>query len=101
MNIEKVVDGKRITLRIEGKFNSESAQEVSAFIDDLSEDYDEIVFDLKNTQYVSSAGLRVVLDIHKRMSALGKQLLLNNVDEGIMDILNATGLAKFLKFEQK
>ena len=90
-----------ITLHLEGKFNSEVADDVKKQIADLEADAKEIILDFKDLLYVSSAGLRAILETHKSMKANGKQLTLINVDPGNMDILESTGLTKFLNIRNE
>ena len=90
-----------ITLHLEGKFNSEVADDVKKQIADLEADAKEIILDFKDLLYVSSAGLRAILETHKNMKANGKQLTLINVDPGNMDILESTGLTKFLNIRNE
>ena len=90
-----------VTLHLEGKFNSEVADEVKKQITDLEANAKEIILDFKDLLYVSSAGLRAILETHKNMKANGKQLTLINVDPGNMDILESTGLTKFLNIRNE
>ena len=90
-----------VTLHLEGKFNSEVADDVKKQIADLEVDAKEIILDFKDLLYVSSAGLRAILETHKNMKANGKQLTLINVDPGNMDILESTGLTKFLNIRNE
>lgn len=85
-----------ITFYLEGKLNSEVATDVKKQIQDIENEYNEIILDFKNLLYVSSAGLRVILEVHKEMKANNKKLTIINVDQGNMEILVATGLSKFL-----
>lgn len=90
-----------VTLHLEGKLNSEVADDVKKQIADLEADAKEIILDFKDLLYVSSAGLRAILETHKNMKANGKQLTLINVDPGNMDILESTGLTKFLNIRNE
>lgn len=88
-----------ITFYLEGKLNSEVAVDIKKQIQDIESKYNEIILDFKKLLYVSSAGLRVILEVHKEMKANNKILTLINVDQGNMDILIATGLSKFLNIK--
>lgn len=90
-----------VILHLEGKLNSEVADDVKKQIADLEADAKEIILDFKDLLYVSSAGLRTILETHKNMKANGKQLTLINVDPGNMDILESTGLTKFLNIRNE
>lgn len=58
-----------------------------------------MVFDLKDTTYISSAGLRVILTVYKALNAEGKELKLRNVSKAIVEVLDMTGFTAFLKIE--
>lgn len=90
-----------VTLHLEGKLNSEVADDVKKQIADLEANAKEIILDFKDLLYVSSAGLRTILETHKNMKANGKKLTLINVDPGNMDILESTGLTKFLNIRNE
>lgn len=99
INVETKKDGNAITFLLKGKLNSEVAQGVQEQIKDVESDAEIIKLDFSELKYISSAGLRVILEIHKDMKARNKSLILINVDSGNMDILEATGLTKFLNIQ--
>ncbi|MDR1194738.1 MAG: STAS domain-containing protein [Peptococcaceae bacterium] len=57
----------------------------------------DLILDFKETAYISSAGLRVVLTAQKKMKALGLELSLRNVKQQILEIFELTGLAGVIK----
>ena len=54
-----------------------------------------------NLDYISSAGLRVILIFHKQMAALGGGLVILNPKEEVMDVFDMTGFSSFLKIKEK
>ena len=101
INVERKKEGNAIVFLLKGKLNSEVVQEVRAQIKKVESGTDVIKLDFTDLKYVSSAGLRVILEIHKDMKASNKSLVLTNVDPGNMDILESTGLTKFLNIRNE
>ncbi len=95
-NVEKYGDDKALVLKLSGKLNSATAQEFKDVAFGATDSCEQMTLDFSDLQYVASAGLRVILEIHKTMSAKGKSLILINVDEGTKEIFQATGLSRFL-----
>ncbi|MBP3204219.1 MAG: STAS domain-containing protein [Lachnospiraceae bacterium] len=90
MNITKQINGKELTIALEGKLDTTTAPELEQELEKSLDGVDKLVFDLKDMDYISSAGLRVLLSAHKKM--IGKNgMLLKNVCEEIMEIFEVTG----------
>ena len=90
MNITKQLNGKELTIALEGKLDTTTAPELEQELEKSLDGVDKLVFDLKDMDYISSAGLRVLLSAHKKM--IGKNgMLLKNVCEEIMEIFEETG----------
>ena len=60
----------------------------------------ELVLDLKELQYISSAGLRVIIMLQQTLDSKKGKLKLRAPSEGVLDILTATGLTDVLDIEQ-
>ena len=97
MNIEKQKDGVSLAVTLSGPLGATTAPELEASLADLG-GVEELSLDLAAVEHVSSAGLRVLLLLHKKMSAQGK-LKIKNVSSGVMDILKVAGFTKFLAIE--
>ena len=98
MNIEKRLDGTSLTVTLSGSLGSSAAPDLEASLADLG-GVEELIIDLASVEYLSSAGLRVLLLLHKKMSAQGK-MKIRNVSQGVMDIFKMAGFTKFLLIEQ-
>lgn len=96
LEIEEIENGNSITLKLHGKLNSTTVVDFRKKALALSEDYENMEIDFEDLLYVSSAGLRVILELHKKMKKDNKSFVLINVDEGAMEIIKATGLSRFL-----
>ncbi len=94
MKIDLMKDGKKLTILLEGRLDSFTAPELDAVIDKELNDVDELVLDLENLEYISSAGLRVVLKAQKVMGA--GQMTVVHVNEVIMEVFDITGFVDIL-----
>ena len=98
MTIEKVMNGTAANLKIVGRLDTTTAPELEATIDGCVADIKELVLDCSALEYVSSAGLRVILKAQKLMNDLGA-MKLTHVNESIMEVLDITGFADILTIE--
>ena len=98
MTIEKMTTGTATTLKIVGRLDTTTAPELEATIDACAAGVKELVLDCSALEYVSSAGLRVILKAQKLMNAQGG-MKLTNVNETIMEVFDITGFADILTIE--
>ena len=99
IDIEIKKEGKVFTFLLKGRLNSDVSLDVKTKIAEHEKDADLIVLDFAELEYVSSAGLRVVLELYKEMKALNKSITLTNVSQDNMEILESTGLSKFINIQ--
>ena len=93
INIEKTNGATLITL--EGRLDTTTAPELEKAINHEGEALKSLVLDFKGVDYISSAGLRVLLTAQKKMNVQGS-MELTNVSEAVMDIFEMTGFADIL-----
>ena len=98
MTIEKTIADTDVTLKIVGRLDTTTAPELEATIDGSVAGVKELVLDCSALEYVSSAGLRVILKAQKMMSAQG-EMKLTGVNETIMEVFDITGFADILTIE--
>ncbi len=98
MTVEKTLENGKLTVAPEGRLDTTTAPELEAEISDVLDEVDELVMDLKGLDYLSSAGLRVLLAAQKRMNTHGKMKVIN-VNETIMEIFEVTGFTDILTIE--
>ena len=98
MNITKTTNGSAATLTIAGRLDTTTAPELEATIDGCIAELTELVLDCAALEYVSSAGLRVILKAQKLMNARGS-MKLTHVNATIMEIFDITGFADILTIE--
>ena len=98
MNISKNIDGNTMNIALEGRLDTTTSprleEEVRADIGGIT----ELNFDLAALEYISSAGLRVLLAAQKIMNAQGA-MTVKNVSPEIMEIFEVTGFSEILTIE--
>ncbi len=97
MTITKTLENKKAILSVEGWLDTNSAPELGSEIEALS-DIESLILDFDKLEYISSAGLRILLSTQKIMNKQGS-MVIKNVNEDVMDIFNITGFADFLTIE--
>ena len=98
MTIEKTITNTSASLKIIGRLDTSTAPELEATIDGCVAGIKELVLDCSELEYVSSAGLRVILKAQKLMNAQGN-MKLTHVNETIMEVFDITGFADILTIE--
>ena len=97
LNIEKQI-AEQTVLKLEGRLDTATAPELEKCIEESLDQINELVFDFTDLEYISSAGLRVILKAQKIMNGKGGMKVIN-VNESIMDVFEITGFADFLTIE--
>lgn len=95
MTITKKENGTSLTLSVEGRLDTITAPELEKEIGAVSNSVEELVIDFAKLEYISSAGLRVLLSAHK-VFAKKSGMTITNVNETIMDIFEVTGFKDIL-----
>ena len=100
MNISIEKNNDVTILKLEGRLDTTTAPELEKTINDEDEALKNLVLDFSGVDYISSAGLRVLLAAQKKMNVQGSMELVN-VNEAVMDIFEMTGFADILTIEKK
>ena len=98
MTIEKKLDNEFATLIVSGRLDTQTAPELENELDSILAELKELTFDMTNLEYVSSAGLRVILKAQKAMNAQGS-MKLTGVNDSIMEVFDITGFLDILTIE--
>lgn len=98
MTIEKKIENENVTLTISGRLDTTTAPELEKTLDNVLDGIKELVFDMTNLEYISSAGLRVILKAQKAMNAQGS-MKLTGVNDSIMEVFDITGFLDILTIE--
>lgn len=98
MNIVKTKDGSKLTLALEGRLDTTTAPQLEAEIKSGLDGVSELVMDFEKLEYLSSAGLRVILAAQKIMNKQGK-MVVRQVNETILEVFEVTGFSDILTIE--
>ena len=98
MNIKRKVNEKELTIIAEGRIDTNTAPLLENEITDI-EKFKNLIFDFKDVEYISSAGLRVLLTAQKRINKVGGNMKISNVSENVKDVFEVTGFTDILKIE--
>ena len=99
MTIEKKVNGNALEIALEGRLDTMTAPELEAELNQSLGSADSLTLDFSKLEYISSAGLRVLLSAHKVMSAKGG-MKVTNVNEIVQEVFEVTGFADILNIER-
>lgn len=100
MEINKVIEDKCATVALSGRLDTLTSPQLEEALRELPADITKLVIDLKDLEYVSSAGLRVFLNAQKSMMEKG-EMCLRHVNEEIMEVLDMTGFTQILTVENE
>lgn len=92
-------DGSSLTIALKGRMDAVTAEDLEKVIKSELSDVNELVFDLKDLTYTSSAGLRQFLVAQKLMDGQGS-MAIRNVNEMVMDIFEETGFSNIFNIEK-
>ena len=95
MKLNKEMNGKEAMITIEGRVDTITSPELDQMISDSVETAESLLLDFTNVEYISSAGLRVLLKAHKTMSKKGG-MTIKNSGEDILEIFEITGFTDIL-----
>ena len=99
MKINKKLEGNNLEFALEGRLDTTTAPSLEEEVKNNIEGIKELVFDLKDLVYVSSAGLRVLLSAQKTMNKQGN-MIIRNANEELMEIFEVTGFIDILNIEE-
>lgn len=99
MTINKNLEGSKLEIALEGRLDTMTAPSLEEEVKNSIDGIKELIFDLKNLVYVSSAGLRVLLSAQKTMNKQGS-MTIKNANEEVMEIFEVTGFIDILNIEE-
>ena len=98
MTITKKQNGADLEIALEGRLDTMTAPELEAEFGKVLGEAEHVVLDLSKLDYISSAGLRVLLSAHKALRGKGG-LVIKNVNEIVSEVFEVTGFADILTIE--
>lgn len=98
MKTEKRLDGTELTIKVSGRLDTTTSPQLEAELKQSIGGITKLVFDLSELEYLSSAGLRVLLSAHKTMDKQG-EMIVKNVNDAVNEIFEITGFIDILTRE--
>lgn len=98
MTINKTTKGTVLTIKLEGSLDTITSPELETVLEQNLDGKDSLIFDLSKLEYVSSAGLRVLLKAQKTMNSQG-QMKVKNLSEEVREIMEITGFVDIFTIE--
>ena len=99
MEIKKVSEGSALTISLSGRLDAVTALELDKDLSASLNGVDDLTIDLADLEYISSAGLRTLLKLQKRMDKQGS-MRIKNVRENVREVLDMTGFSSHLTFAE-
>ena len=98
LNIEKKLEGNVLEVALEGRLDTTTAPDLEALLKESMEGISELVLNFEKLEYISSAGLRVLLFAQKTMSKTGSMKVIH-VSNDVKEIFEVTGFLDILTVE--
>ena len=98
MTITKNLNGTALEIALAGRLDTMTAPELEAELNQSLGSVNELIFDFSKLDYISSAGLRVLLSAHKTMSGKGG-MKITHVNEIVQEVFDVTGFSDILTIE--
>lgn len=97
INVER--NFELVTLEITGRLDTTTAPNLEAVINEISEDTKELIFNMAELEYISSAGIRVLLSAYKKMNQSGGIMRIEKENDIVREVFEMTGLLEMLNQE--
>ena len=94
INVER--DFELVTLEITGRLDTTTAPNLESVVNELSEDTKELVFDMSGVEYISSAGIRVLLGAYKKMNLYQGTMRIEKANDMVREVFEMTGLSEMI-----
>ncbi len=98
MTILKEQNANNLTLTLEGRLDTTTSPDLEAVLENELTDTAELIFDFNHLEYISSAGLRVLLAAQKKMNTRGT-MIIRNVCESVREVFEITGFSDILTIQ--
>ncbi len=100
MEVKESRNGKELVVDVIGRLDTNTAPDLEPKVEKFFEqDIETLIFDFSNLDYVSSAGLRVILGTSKRANSDGINFKIRNVNDEVMEVFEITGFLDILNIE--
>lgn len=99
MNIEKKYNGKELTIQVVDRIDTVTAPDFENEINDEIGNFDSLIIDFADLNYISSAGLRVLISTQKKLKPENIPMVITNVNDTIGEIFRMSGFDKILEIK--
>ena len=96
MEINRKRDRERLVLKLSGRLDTNTAPELLKAVEEETDGVKELRFDLEKLEYISSAGLRVLLAAYKKMQTADGEMTVSNAGEDVREVFKITGFDRTL-----
>ena len=97
MNIEKELKEDELTIKLEGRLDTNTSPDLEKEISSL-DGIKKLIFDFEKLDYISSAGLRIILSCQKAMNNQG-EMVIKNVNDSVKEVFEITGFVDIITIE--
>ena len=97
MKIDKNLEGNNLTITLEGRLDTNTAPDLEKEVESL-DGIENLTFDFEKLEYISSAGLRIILALQKIMNNQGS-MTIKNVNDEVKEVFEITGFSDILTIE--
>ncbi len=95
-----IIKGEKTIVELTGRLDTASVGDFNEDVAETIANEKNIVFDCEGLEYISSSGLRSLLNIHKQLKAEGGQLVLRNLQPAVKSVFDLTGFAVIMNIEE-
>lgn len=99
MNVEKIYNDKELTIKVDTQIDTVTAPDFENEINDEMGKFDSLILDFEKLEYISSAGLRVLIMTQKKLQPQSIPFTIINTPDMIRDIISVSGLDKVLNVQ--
>lgn len=99
MDITKNFNEKELTLSVKGRIDTITSKDLDKEINDEIGNFESLILDFTDLEYISSAGLRVLITTQKKLKSENIPFVIKNVDDSVKEIFRMSGFDKILKIE--
>ena len=99
MKVSKNYNNKELTMTVEGRVDTITSKDLDKEINAELGNFDSLIMDFTDLEYISSAGLRVLITTQKKLKAENIPFVIKNVNDAVNEIFRMSGFNKILKIE--
>lgn len=100
MKIQKNINEIELTIKLSGRLDTTTSPELQQTVEEsVTNDINSLIFDFSELEYISSAGLRVMLSSQKKMNSIGGSMVVKHTNEMIYEVFETTGFTEIIQIE--